>query len=267
LTDVFSNEAVSFIERHSKERFLLYLSYNAVHTPLQVPEKYLDGVPKNLNEKRRKMIGMNKAMDVGIGKVLQALRENGLEENTLVIFFNDNGGAVWVGGTSNAPLSGGKGGLKEGGVRVPFILRWPGKFAANKIYDKPIISLDIFPTIVATAQQQLPEDRKIDGVNLLPYLTGSKKDSPHKYLFFRHTQDYAVRKGRFKLHIDRKDKKPKLYDLQKDIAEKNDLSDKLPEVVEEFKEALKQWESQMTPPQAEKRILKSRLMYRTKKEN
>ncbi|MHC4123050.1 MAG: sulfatase-like hydrolase/transferase [Planctomycetota bacterium] len=264
LTDVFSDEAVSFIERNHSRPFLLYLAYNAVHTPLQVPEKYTRNLPDNLSEKRKKMIGMTHAMDAGIGRVLDALRKKGIEKNTLVIFFNDNGGVAGMAGVSNAPLSGSKVQLKEGGIRVAFMLRWPGKINAGKIYDKPIISLDVFPMVVAAAQQQLPEDRKIDGINLLPYFRGEKKGSPHEYLFFRHVGDYAVRKGNFKLYISKKDKNPRLFNLHEDIAEKNDLSDKFPEVVKKLKDALIEWESEMTPPQTEMHILKSRLTYRAK---
>lgn len=256
LTDVFSDEAVSFIERNHSRPFLLYLAYNAVHVPLQVPEKYTRDLPDDLSEDRKKKIGMTQAMDAGIGKVLAALHRNGLEKDTLVIFFNDNGGA------NNAPLSGHKGELKEGGIRVPFLVRWPDKINAGLIYDKPIISLDIFPTIVAAAGQKLPKNREIDGVNLLPYLKDGKKASPHEYLFFRHLRDYAVRRGRFKLYINGEDRKLRLYDLENDIAENNDLSDELPAVVKELKKALVKWESEMTPPQTERRILKSRLMYR-----
>lgn len=264
LTDVFSDEAVSFIERNHNIPFLMYLAYNAVHTPLQVPEKYMKDLPTDLSEDRRKMIGMTEAMDAGIGRVLLALRRNGLEKNTLVIFFNDNGGATGKGGVSNAPFSGRKGQLTEGGIRVPFIMRWPGKINPGRIYDKPIISLDIFPTVVAAAGQKLPENREIDGVNLLPYLIDERKDLPHEYLFFRHIGNYAVRRGRFKLLIGGKEKKTRLYDLENDIAEKNDLSIKLPKVVKELKMALKKWESKMTPPQTERYILKSRLEYRAK---
>jgi len=258
LTDVFSDEAVSFIERNRQRPFLLYIAYNAVHVPLQVPEKYTRDLPDDLCEDRRKVIGMTQAMDSGIGRVLDALRRNSIEKNTLVIFFNDNGGA------RNAPLSGSKGELKEGGIRVPFMVRWTGKMKPGQIYDKPIISLDIFPTIVAAAEQKLPEDRKIDGVNLLPYFIDGKKASPHEYLFFRHLRDYAVRRGRFKLSISGETGELRLYDLEKDIAEENDLSGDMPKVVKELQRALRKWESEMTPPQTERRILKSRLLHRAK---
>jgi arylsulfatase A-like enzyme len=263
LTDVFSDEAVSFIERNHTKPFLLYLAYNAVHTPLQAPEKYTKDLPESLDEDRKKMIGMTQAMDAGIGRVLESLRKKGIEKDTLVIFFNDNGGLVGTGGVSNAPLSGRKGQLKEGGIRVPFIIRWPGKIKMDQIYDNPIISLDIFPTVLAAAGQEPPFDREIDGVNLLPYLKDGKKTSPHDYLFFRHLGDYAVRKGKYKLYISRREGVSHLYDLENDVSEKNDLSNELPGVVEDLKTALENWEKKMTPSQTQGRILKSRLLYQS----
>jgi arylsulfatase A-like enzyme len=264
LTDVFSAEAVSFIERNRSRPFLLYLAYNAVHPPLQVPEKYTHHLPETMGRKRKKIVGMTEAMDSGIGRVLEALRNHSLEEKTLVIFFSDNGGGMGGGVSENAPLSGGKGGLKEGGIRVPFILRWPGQIPAGRIYAQPIISLDIFPSVVAAAGRRMPQDREIDGVNLLPYLKGERPDSPHEYLFFRHVQSYAVRRGNEKLFIPKVGAPPELYDLETDVAEKKNLAAARPEVVEELKKALEKWESRMVPSQSERLIQKSRLMYQVK---
>jgi len=264
LTDVFSDEAVSFIQRNKTGPFMLYLAYNAVHSPLQVPEKYTRHLPRTMPRKKRKIVGMTEALDSGIGRVLEALRKNHLEEDTLVVFFNDNGGNPGIGKKSNAPLSGGKGQLKEGGIRVPFIFRWPARIPAGKTYSQPIISLDVYATAVAAAGQRLPKDRQIDGVDLLPYLEGKRSDSPHEYLFFRHVKSYAARKGPYKLCLDKELDQSKLYNLETDIAEENNLSDKMPETVEELKRALENWESQMAPPQSEGHILNSRLTYRIK---
>ena len=263
LTEVFSEEAVSFIERNKTRPFLLYLAYNAVHTPLEVPEKYTRLLPRTMKRKQRKIVGMTEALDAGVGQVLGALRNNHLEENTLVVFFNDNGGNPGVGEGINAPLSGGKGQLKEGGIRVPFLWRWPSRIPAGKIYSQPIISLDVYATALAAAGQPPPRDRVIDGVNLLPHLSG-QPGSPHEFLFFRHVKSYAVRKGPYKLSIDKGLGQLALYDLERDVAEKNDLSGKMPETVEGLKKALENWESRMVPPPSEGLILSPRPKDRAK---
>jgi arylsulfatase A-like enzyme len=250
LSEVFSEEAVSFIERNKARPFLLYLAYNAVHTPLEVPDKYTRHLPRTMKRKQRKVVGMTEAMDAGVGKVLGALRDNHLQENTLVVFFSDNGGNPRIGEGINAPLSGGKGQLKEGGIRVPFILRWPARVPAGKIYSQPIISLDLFATALGAAGQQPPGDREIDGVNLLPYLAGARPGPPHEFLFFRYLKSYAARKGPYKLAIDKGLGRLALYDLEADIAEKRDLSDKMPETAQNLKRALENWESRMARPQA-----------------
>jgi len=246
LTEKFTEEATEFIKRNRRQPFFLYLAYFNVHGPLAVPEKYCKGLPTSMPKDRRTMVGMIHALDTGVGQVLDALRETGLERNTLVIFLGDNGGE----GRScfdKGPLSGSKGTLWEGGIRVPFILRWPGRIPAGKIYSKPIIALDIFPTIVAAAGGQLPKDREIDGVNLLPYLTGAKVDSPHESLFWRYSPrggSFAIRKGNMKLLIHR-GQPAMLFDLAMDIGEKHDLSKEKPQVAECLKKELMAWNAKM----------------------
>jgi arylsulfatase A-like enzyme len=137
LTDAFTREALAFIDRHAKEPFFLYLPYNAVHTPLQAPDKYLDRFKGIADEKRRKHAAMVSALDDGVGAVPDKLRAEGLEENTLVFFISDNGGPTAATTASNAPLSGFKGQLLEGGIRVPYILQWKGRLPTGKTYDRP----------------------------------------------------------------------------------------------------------------------------------
>jgi arylsulfatase A-like enzyme len=246
LTDAFSREAVAFVERHHKETFFLYLAYNAVHTPMQAPVRYKDGFKQITNKKRRIYAGMLTAMDEGIGKLLARLRELGLEENTLLFFINDNGGPTGANGSRNDPLRATKGTMYEGGIRVPFMVQWPGRLKAGAVYENPVISLDILPTAAAAGGADLPEGRKLDGVNLLPYLTSKKKQSPHETLCWRSGQNYAVRKGDWKLVKMRNE--TGLFDLASDIGESKDLKAEKPGVLNEMKKVYEKWNSQMIEP-------------------
>jgi arylsulfatase A-like enzyme len=169
LTDAFGREAVAFIERHKSEPFFLYLPFNAVHAPLQAPEKYQNRFSDIDNQKRRTFAAMLSAMDDAVGQVLEKLRADSLEENTLVFFITDNGGPTMQISSKNDPLRGFKGQVWEGGIRVPFIVQWKGHLPADKIVDAPVIALDILPTAVAAAGGQTTDGKKLDGVNLLPY--------------------------------------------------------------------------------------------------
>jgi len=246
LTDAFSREAVAFVERHRKERFFLYLAYNAVHTPMQGPERYKDSFKHITEQKRRIYAGMLTAMDEGIGKLLAKLRESGLEKDTLLFFINDNGGPTPANGSRNTPLRATKGTMYEGGIRVPFMVQWSGRLKAGSTYDKPVISLDILPTAAAAAGAELPSGRKLDGVNLLPYLSGEKKEPPHEALFWRSGKNHAARKGDWKL-VKMGDEIG-LFDLASDIGEKKDLKAGKPDVLKEMRDEYERWNSQMIEP-------------------
>jgi arylsulfatase A-like enzyme len=246
LTDAFTREAVAFIERHKAEPFFLYLTFNAVHAPLQATPKYLDRFKDIRDEQRQTYAAMLSAMDDGIGAVLKKLREAGIEENTLVFFFSDNGGAPGN-ASRNGPLRATKGTVYEGGIRVPSVIQWKGSLPAGKAFDHPVISLDVLPTAVAAAGGALPADRAIDGVNLLPYLKGEKEGPPHDALFWRFGQQSAIRKGNWKLAKIR-DQAPELYDLAADIGEKTDLSAQKPEVVKDLTDAWAKWNAELKDP-------------------
>ena len=246
LTDAFTREAISFIQRHKDEPFSLYLTYNAVHGPLQAPERYRDSFADITDKNRRIYAGMLAALDEGVGKVLTELRQLGLEEDTLLFFINDNGGAT-KNASDNGLLRDRKGTLFEGGIRVPFMIRWPGRLNAGQVYDHPVICIDILATAVAAAGAKLPEDLKLDGVNLIPYMTGEKKTQPHEVLFWDYGENrYAVRKGNYKLVKMRED--TSLFDLSSDIGESSDLKQAKPNIFNELQEHYKQWSSQMPEP-------------------
>lgn len=174
-TNAFAREALSFIDRHQREPFFLYLPFNAVHAPLQGLEQYLAKFASIKDEKRRTFAAMHACMDDAVGRVLKMLRDTKNEENTLVFFISDNGGPTPSTTSRNDPLKGYKGQVLEGGIRVPWLMQWKGHLPAGKVYENPAISLDIHPTAVAAAGGSIPADAKLDGVNLLPFLTGSAK--------------------------------------------------------------------------------------------
>ncbi len=246
LTDVFNREAVEFIDRHKAKPFFLYLPYNAPHTPMQAPKKYLDRFGDIADKKRRTYAAMVSAVDDGVGMILAKLKELKLDKDTLVIFLSDNGGPHSSNGSSNKPLNGGKSSMFEGGVRVPFAMQWSGTIKAGSVYNEPVISLDILPTAAAIGGAKPPKGRKIDGVNLMPYLGGKKAGRPHEILFWRRAKDYAARKGDWKL-IKKKDTW-RLYNLATDLGEKKDVAAQNPKVVAELKGALTKWESEMVDP-------------------
>lgn len=246
LTDAFAREATAFIERHRNESFFLYAPFNAPHTPLQATPKYYDRFPNIKDEKRRIYAAMVSALDDAVGAILKKLRDAGLEKDTLVVFLSDNGCATYTGACTNDPLRLGKLTHFEGGFRVPFALKLPGRIKAGTVYEKPISSLDLFPTAVALAGGKLPTDRAYDGVDLLPYLTGKKKTGPHEVLCWRNGENAGVRKGRWKLF--KGGDHYWLFDLSKDIGEQQNVADKYPAIVAQLKKELADWEARMKPP-------------------
>src|SRR6185436_6466460 len=162
LTDAFGREAVSFIQRQSKNPFFLYLPFNAVHVPLQDTQRYLDRFAAIKDARHRFLAAMTCAMDDNIGKVLGALRATGVEQDTMVLFLSDNGCPTYTRAGSNGPLNGCKLTLYEGGIRVPFMARWPGKIKPRQVIDTPVVSRDIFPTILQAAGVGVVTDREFD---------------------------------------------------------------------------------------------------------
>ena len=191
LTEELSDNAVKFIEDDSDNPFFLYLSYNAPHTPLQATKKDLE---RNMHievEKRRTYAAMVSSMDDGIGLILDKLEEKKISDNTIVIFFSDNGGVEWYNFSDNGVLRGIKGDFYEGGIRVPFAMQWPKKIKPGITYDKPIIALDVFATVASAASAEKYIKNDIDGVDLLPYLTEENSGLPHEYLYWQN-RDKAV---------------------------------------------------------------------------
>lgn len=246
LTDAFTREAVAFIERHRQEPFFLYLSFNAVHLPLEATEKYLDRFSSIADENRRTFAAMLSALDDGVGQVLAKLRETGLEEETLIGFLSDNGG--YAGNTSrNDPLRGHKDQVFEGGIRVPFLVQWTGHLPAGQVYEHPVISLDLAATALAAAGGPLPEELQLDGVNLLPYLTGANSAPPHDRLYWRYGTQQALRAGDWKM-VKWGDNPPQLYNLAEDIGESHNLAAGQPDKLQELQADYEAWNAQLIDP-------------------
>ncbi|MGI8982273.1 MAG: sulfatase [Pirellulaceae bacterium] len=252
LTDAFAREAVAYIDKHQKEPFFLYLTFNAVHTPMQSAEKYLARFPDVKDEKRRTYCGMMSAMDDAIGSVLKKLDDSQLTENTLIFFVSDNGGPP-VNSSSNAPLHGNKAQTWEGGIRVPYLVQWKGKLPAGKTYDQPVIQLDFHPTALAAAglvrAVKEQTDPKLDGVDLLPHLLGEVTTPPHDALYWRFGEQAAIRSGNHKLVKARGGSGDwELYDLSADIGETKNLTADKPDLAKELLAKYDAWNSSNIKP-------------------
>ncbi|SMO32142.1 Arylsulfatase A [Saccharicrinis carchari] len=223
LTDDKGDECVDFIKRHKEEPFFLFASFNAPHTPMQATKADLELYRHIANERRRTYCAMVHRLDVNIGRILQTLEEESLNENTLIVFISDNGGPVDSNASINAPLNGQKGTLLEGGIHVPFIMKWSDHLPAGKTYHHPVISLDFAATFLQAAGVTPKHSEKLDGVNLIPYICGIKKTKPHESFNWRFTISAAIREGDWKL-IRLPDRLPMLYNLSKDISEQNNVA-------------------------------------------
>lgn len=246
LTDALANETCKFIERHQTKPFFAYVSFNAVHAPMHAD-------PRDRNEfaqlegKRRIAAQMMLSMDRACGRIIEKLSELGLQENTLVVFTNDNGGPTDSNASSNYPLSGVKATHLEGGIRVPAIVAWPGKLPAGAVYEQPISTLDLLPTFVSVGGGDPTGIEGLDGVDMLPYLRGESAGRPHELLYWKVETRAAIRSGDWKL-LRFADRPAELYNLANDLAEQHDLASEQPERVQAMFAKLFTWEMQLERP-------------------
>ena len=239
-TDVFADEAISFIEKNKNNPFFVYLAFNAVHTPMHATKEDLAKFP-NLKGKRKEVAAMTLALDRACGKILDKLKQLGLDDNTIVVFSNDNGGPTDKNASLNLPLSGTKSNHLEGGLRVPYLIKWPKKFKAGKVYNYPVSTFDLLPTFYVAGGGDVNDLEDIDGVNLIPFVKGENIERPHKYLFWKKDVRAVCRDDDWKL-IRYADRPAELYDLSKDITEQNNLTLQEPERVKEMFKRLFEWE-------------------------
>ncbi len=224
LTNKFADEAINYLQTKRNKPFFLYLSFNAPHTPLQAPMKYMQMFQHIQDPIKRTYYAMIANLDDNIGRVTKALNSNGLERNTLVFFISDNGGAEYTFTTDNGKLKGGKITNLEGGLKVPFIISWQNQISPG-VYGKMVSSLDIFQTIAEVADINLPKDRTYDGINLLPFITGKTTQNPHQYLYWQRGFSKAIRSNEWKLCINEEAKDTVLFDIVKDPFESVNLFD------------------------------------------
>lgn len=273
LTNILGREAAGFVERHQGRNWLLYLAFNAPHTPLSAPPELLAKFAGIADEGRRTYAAMVHAMDAAVGVVLARLAATKQRENTLIFFISDNGGpdlSVKSGKpcfTDNSPLRGHKGMVYDGGIRVPFLVSWPARLKPGT-YDQPVISLDFLPTALAAAgggegaesrekttnagssQPSALRSPPRDGVNLIPYLTGEKTDAPHETLFWRSGGpggNYAARMGGWKL-VRLGKAAPELYNLANDVGETKNLAAEKPDVLAKLASAVDDWDKHNIAP-------------------
>ena len=266
LTDAFTDEAVQFIGRNKDKPFFLYLAHTAPHTPLQATAKYIDRYKHIQNKGQRVYAAMVSSLDDSVGAVRAKLKAEGLEKNTIIVFLSDNGCAGYIGDAcTNDPLNGHKGAHLEGGIRVPFIMAWPGHIKGGQVENRMVSSLDIAPTAAAQAGARMPKGS--DGVDLVPYLTGANKGAPNPSLYWRSGPNFAIRDGDWKMWVvNRADPAEEansgsritrdgvqatisplgqyisLYDLKADPGESKNLAAARPEVVARLQAKLAEWD-------------------------
>lgn len=250
---VQTEAALAFIDRRaakSQQPWFLYLAWYAPHVPLESPEPWFSQTPASLPKERRQALAMLAAMDDGLGQIRAKLKAMGQEQDTLIFFIGDNGAPLKSGawnGSLNAPLVGEKGMLTDGGVRVPFVAAWPGTIPAGSVLEHPVMNLDVAAT--ANAVAGLPADSRLDGVNLLPYMTGQNKTPPHDTLYWRWRSQAAVLEFPWKL-IQLGNHEKFLFDVTQpegELAVNNRLAEH-PKIVARLEAKLNAWSATLQPP-------------------
>jgi arylsulfatase A-like enzyme len=249
MTDYLTTEAIKAVAANRDNPFFLYLSYNAPHTPLQAKQADYDALSHITDHTERVYAAMIKSLDDNVGKLMSALKDQGLEDNTIVIFTTDNGGAHYLGLPDvNAPYRGWKATYFEGGIHAPFFMKWPAKIPAGKQYDQPVISMDIFSTIAAAAGAELPADRVIDGVNLLPYIQGEKTGAPRDAIFWYQAGYEAVISNGWKLQRSDRADTTWLFNLKDDPTETTNIAEQNPSQVGKMLAMIDEFKLQQAEP-------------------
>jgi arylsulfatase A-like enzyme len=255
LTTRLGEEATAFVSRHARaERpWFLYLAFNAPHTPLQAREDMEKRFGQIVDPRRRTYAAMVATVDEAVGRVLAALDSSGQRERTLIVFFSDNGGPMTkrnANASINTPLRGQKGDVFEGGIRVPFVVAWPGRLPAGKSYEHPVSSLDVFPTaLAAAAAKRDPKLPPLDGIDLVPFLSGKNQAAPHARLFWRMDggEAFAIREGNWKW-LRTYANAPELYNLADDVGETRNVIQQHPEIAARLAAASADWNRELVTP-------------------
>ncbi len=251
LADYWTDEAISVIKKNKNQPFFLKLAHWGVHSPLQATKADYDAVGDIKPDRLRVYAAMVRAVDRSVGRILDTLQEEGLAENTIIVFTSDNGGAGYIGLPDiNKPYRGWKMTLFEGGIHVPMFMSWPGHIPAQSKVTSPVAHIDLMPTFSAAGGGTIPAGVEIDGVNLLPYVTGgaTPEAKPHDVIFWQSAYYKAVRQGDWKLQVSDKPAKTWLFDLSIDPTEKTNIADKNPAKVAELKKLLADHQATARPP-------------------
>jgi arylsulfatase A-like enzyme len=249
MTDYLTDQAVTAIKANKNRPFFMYFAPNAIHTPLQAKKADYDALSGIKDHRLRVYAAMVRNLDRNVGRILQTLKDQGLDQNTLVIFTSDNGGAGYIGLPEiNRPYRGWKSTFFEGGIHAPFFMRWPGQIQAGSRYAYPVGHVDIFATAAGAAGATVPKDRVIDGVNLLPFVQGKATGRPHQTLFWRSGQYKVVLDGDWKLQSSEAQNKVWLFNLADDPTERRELSKLQPERVSAMLALIKAQDAQSVKP-------------------
>lgn len=250
LTFAIMDEGIEFMarEKDKEDPFFLYLAFNAAHVPFQAPRVYYELESNEPDENKRVYHAMIHALDDAIGTFMQKLKQLGLEENTIIYLISDNGGASYTKATTNAPYKGGKLTMFEGGVNVPFIMKWKGKIPEGIVYENPVSSMDIFMTSVDAAQCELPDDRVYDGVNLIPFINNEVDSLPHDVFYWKSDHIQAMRKGNWKFLLSTRDKWMELYNISTDKYEHYDLNEVDADTLIKLRQEFDVWEKDLHKP-------------------
>jgi len=247
LTNELADQAIDFIQSVGDNPFFAILAFNAVHSPMEAEPELLKEFP-SLSGKRQILAAMTLSMDRAIGRVLDKLSELGFDENTLIVYTNDNGGPTDDNSSSNLPLSGTKANHLEGGIRVPTIFRWKNNLPEKSTFSLPVSTLDLLPTFVNCAGGKADSIKNLDGVDLMPYLLGKMNNRPHQTLYWKKENRGAIRDGDWKM-LRFPDRPEELYNLANDISETENLADHYPEMVRKMYRQLFDWECTLARPQ------------------
>jgi arylsulfatase A-like enzyme len=248
LTDRIAEEANQFISENKEGPFFLYVPFLAPHTPFQATKSYFDKLDYIEDRNKRVYSAIIWQLDDAIGSIVSHLEGNNLMDNTIIFFLSDNGGATYTEATDNAPLKGGKFTNFEGGLNIPFMVRWDGKVEPGSEYHESVISMDIFTTALQLAGINYSLDRELDGTSLLPVLADSIKEPIHRQLCWRSGYNRAIRSGDWKLITDGMSGNHALYNVKEDKEELINLFDSETEIVKQLQLQHYEWESEMIDP-------------------
>jgi arylsulfatase A-like enzyme len=247
LTFAIAREANKFIAANKENPFFMYVPFNAPHEPFQAPKSYYDKLLHIKDENKRIYYAMIAALDDAVGSIINELRKNGLEENTLIVFTSDNGAATYTHAVTNAPLKGGKMMYFEGGVNVPFLMQWKGTIPKHRSLEMMVSQLDVFATVCDVAGINT-DGMTLDGVNLMPYIKGMRFDKLHRELFWRNAYTYTARYQNWKIFIDDEHQTIELYNLSKDVGELSNVAQEHEAIVQQLRKDIEQWDKTMMPP-------------------